>query len=63
MDSDTKSGFRLASRAAMQIAEFTRSKGQLSAKEKEKVLRKCNSILSVLGSEFGKIQGAIEGGS
>src|ERR1700736_3815443 len=41
LDSDTKSRFREASRVAMQIAEFTSSKGQLETKEKAKVLRKC----------------------
>jgi hypothetical protein len=63
LDSDTKSRFREASRVAMQIAEFTSSKGQLETKEKAKVLRKCDLILSVLGTESGRIQGGLESGS
>lgn len=62
LDSDTKARFREASRVAMQVAEFTRNKGQLDSKDKVKVLRKCDLILSVLGAESGKMQGGLEGG-
>jgi len=62
LDSDTKARFREASRVAMKIAEFTRSRGQLDTKEKAKVLRKCDLILSVLGGESGKIQASLESG-
>jgi len=62
LDDDTKSRFRQASRTAMQIAEFARSKGQLDSREKAKVLKKCDLTLSVLSAESGKIQSDLESG-
>lgn len=62
LDTDTKARFREASQVAMQVAEFTRKKGQLDSKDKVKVLRRCDLILSILGSESGKMQGGLEGG-
>jgi hypothetical protein len=61
LDAETKLRFREASRLAMQIGEFVRSKGQLDVKDKTKVLKKCDLILSVLSGESGKIQASLEG--
>jgi hypothetical protein len=62
LDVETKSRFRQASQAAVQISDFIMSRGQLDPKAKSKVLRKCSMILSVLGAESGKIQGSLESG-
>jgi len=59
---ETKARFREASRLAMQISEFVRFKNQLDLKDKVKVLRKCDLILSVLSGESSKIQASLEGG-
>lgn len=57
---ETKGRFRDASRLAMQVAEFIRSKGELNAQERAKILKKCDVILSVLSGESGKIQSDLE---
>lgn len=62
LDSNAKTRFREASRMAMQVVEFTRTKPELDPREKVKVLKKCDFILSVLGAESGKIQGSLESG-
>jgi hypothetical protein len=61
LDSATKERFREASRLAQQVGEFMRSKGQLDARDKAKVLKKCDLILAILSGESGKIQGGLEG--
>lgn len=61
LDPETKVKFREASQLAKQIGEFVRSKGQLELKDKAKVLKKCDLILSVLSGESGKIQSSLEG--
>jgi len=61
LDSDTKERFREASRLTQQVGEFMRSKGQLEAKDKAKVLKKCDTILAILSGESGKIQSGLEG--
>jgi hypothetical protein len=60
LDLETKARFREASQLARQIGEFVRSKGQLDLKDKAKVLKKCDLILSVLAGESGKIQSELE---
>jgi NH3-dependent NAD+ synthetase len=60
LDLETKARFREASQLARQIGEFVRSKGQLDLKDKAKVLKKCDLILSVLSRESGKIQSELE---
>jgi NH3-dependent NAD+ synthetase len=60
LDLETKARFREASQLARQIGEFVRSKGQLDLKDKSKVLKKCDLILSVLSRESGKIQSELE---
>lgn len=62
LDSATKERFREASRLTQQVGEFMRSKGQLDAKDKVRVLRKCDAILAILSGESGKIQSGLEGG-
>jgi len=37
-----------------------RSKNQLDAKDKAKVLKKCDEILAILSGESGKIQSGLE---
>jgi len=61
LDSVTKERFLEASRLARQVGEFMRSKNQLEAKDKAKVLKKCDEILAILSGESGKIQSGIEG--
>lgn len=63
LDSATKERFREASRLTRQVGEFMRTKGQLEAKDKTRVLRKCDAILAILSGESGKIQSGLEGGS
>ena len=60
LDSTTKERFREASRLALQVREFMRSKNQLEAKDKAKVLKKCDAILGILSGESGKIQSGLE---
>ncbi len=62
LDSATKERFREASRLTQQVGEFMRSKDQLDARDKAKVLKKCDAILAILSGESGKIQSGIEGG-
>jgi hypothetical protein len=62
LDSETKARFREVSKLALQISDFVRSKGQLDIRDKTKVLKKCDLILSVLSGEQGKIQSSLEGG-
>jgi len=62
LDSATKERFREASRLTQQVGEFMRSKDQLDAKDKAKVLKKCDAILAILSGESGKIQSGLEGG-
>lgn len=61
LDTDTKERFREASRLIQQVGEFLRSKDLLDAKDKAKVLRKCDVILAILSGESGKIQSGLEG--
>jgi hypothetical protein len=60
LDSDTKERFREASSLTQQVGEFMRSKGKLDPKDKAKVLKKCDAILSILSGESGKIQSGLE---
>jgi hypothetical protein len=62
LDSTTKERFREASRLTKQVGEFMRSKDQLEAKDKAKVLKKCDAILAILSGESGKIQSGLESG-
>jgi hypothetical protein len=62
LDGDTKDRFRQASRLTQQVGEFIRSKDQLDAKDKVKVLKKCDAILAILSGESGKMQSGLEGG-
>ncbi len=61
LDSATKERFLEASRLVRQVGEFMRSKNQLEAKDKAKVLKKCDGILAILSGESGKIQSGLEG--
>jgi hypothetical protein len=61
LDAATKERFREASRLTQQVGAFMRSKDQLEAREKDKVLRKCDAILAILSGESGKIQSGLEG--
>ena len=61
LDSTTKERFREASRLTQQVGEFMRSKDQLDAKDKARVLKKCDAILAILSGESGKIQAGLEG--
>jgi hypothetical protein len=61
LDSATKERFREASRLTKLVGEFMRSKGHLDAKDKVKVLKKCDAILAILSGESGKIQSGLEG--
>jgi hypothetical protein len=63
LDGDTKERFRQASRLIQQVGEFIRSKDQLDAKDKARVLKKCDAILAILSGESGKMQSGLEGGS
>jgi len=63
LDSATKESFREASRLTKDVGEFVRSKGQLDAKNKARVLKKCDSILAILSVESGKIQSGLESGA
>ncbi len=60
LDTATKERFREASRLAMQIAEFMWGKNELDAREKTKLLRRCDRISSILSGESGKIQSVLE---
>ena len=60
LDADTKERFKEASRLTQQVGEFMRSKDQLDAKDKAKVLKKCDAILTILSGESGKIQSGLE---
>jgi hypothetical protein len=62
LDSATKERFRKASRLTQQVGEFMRSKDQLDARDKARVLKKCDAILAILSGESGKIQSGLEGG-
>ena len=59
LDSATREQFREASRVAMQVAEFVR-RDQIDARDKAKLLRKCDLIASILSGESGKIQSDLE---
>ena len=61
LDPTTKESFREAGRLTQQVGEFMRSKDELDAKDKAKVLRKCDAILAILSGESGKIQSGLEG--
>jgi len=61
LDSATKERFREASRLTQQVGEFMRSKDQLDARDKARVLKKCDAILAILSGESGKIQAGLEG--
>ncbi|MGA3194813.1 MAG: hypothetical protein ABSD39_07375 [Terriglobales bacterium] len=61
LDSSTKERFREASRLTQQVGEFMRSKGEIDAKDKARVLKKCDAILAILSGESGKIQAELEG--
>jgi hypothetical protein len=60
LNDDTKERFREASRLTQQVGEFMRSKNQLDAKDKAKVLKKCDAILGILSGESGKMQSELE---
>ena len=60
LDHSTKERFREASRLTQQVGEFMRSKDQLDAKDKARVLKKCDAILTILSGESGKIQSGLE---
>jgi len=60
LDPATKERFREASRLTQQVGEFMRSKDQIEAKDKAKVLKKCDAILAILSGESGKIQSGLE---
>ena len=62
LDTRTKERFREASRLAMQVSGFMQAKDQFEAREKAKVLKKCDLILAILSGESGKIQGGLESG-
>jgi hypothetical protein len=62
LDSITKDRFREASRLALKVREFICSKNEIEAKDKAKVLKKCDAILGILSGESGKIQSGLEGG-
>jgi hypothetical protein len=62
LDSTTKDRFLEAGAFAQQVGEFIRTKGQLDAKDKKRVLKKCDAILAILSGESGKIQAGLEGG-
>lgn len=62
LDSATKDRFREASRLTQQVGEFMRSRDQIDAKDKARVLKKCDAILAILSGESGKIQSGLEGG-
>lgn len=61
LDSSTKERFREASRLTQQVGEFMRSRAQIEAKDKARVLKKCDAILAILSGESGKIQAGLEG--
>ncbi len=61
LDSATKERFLEACAFAQQVGEFIRAKGQLDSKDKKKVLKKCDTILTILSGESGKIQSGLEG--
>jgi hypothetical protein len=61
LDADTKERFREASRLTQQVGEFMRSKGQLDARDRTRVLKKCDAILAILSGESGKMQSGLEG--
>jgi hypothetical protein len=61
LDSATKESFKEASRLAMRVSEFIRSKPQPDPQERAKLLNKCDSILAILSGESGKIQAGLEG--
>jgi hypothetical protein len=61
LNSSTKERFREASRLTQQVGEFMRSKGEIDAKDKARVLKKCDAILAILSGESGKIQAELEG--
>jgi hypothetical protein len=63
LDADTKERFREVSRLTQQVGEFMRSKDQLDAKDKTRVLKKCDAILAILSGESGKMQSGLEGRS
>jgi len=63
LDSATKEHFREASHLTQQVGEFMRTKDQLDAKDKARVLRKCDAILAILSGESGRIQSGLEGRS
>jgi len=44
----------------MQVAESIRSVSQLKTWQKATILKKCDSILSILSGESGKIQSDLE---
>ena len=60
LDVDTKEHFREASRLAQQVGEFMHSKNELEAKDRVKVLKKCDAILAILSGESGKMQSGLE---
>jgi len=60
LDGDTKERFREASRLTQQVGEFMRTKAELDAKDKARVLKKCDAILTILSGESGKIQSGLE---
>jgi hypothetical protein len=61
LNSSTKERFREASRLTQQVGEYMRSKGEIDAKDKARVLKKCDAILAILSGESGKIQAELEG--
>jgi hypothetical protein len=62
LDSETREGFKQANLLALQVLEVIRKQPLLDPRAKNKVLRKCDSILAILSGESGKIQSGIEGG-
>ena len=62
LDPITRDRFLEASEFAQQVGEFIRTKGQLDARDKKKVLKKCDAILAILSGESGKIQSGLEAG-
>jgi Rad3-related DNA helicase len=61
LDGDTRERFREA-RLTQQVGEFIRSKNQMDAKDKARVLKKCDAILAILSGESGKMHSGLEGG-
>ncbi len=62
LDSESKERLRKASRLTRLVGKFLRSKDKLEAKDKAKMLNKCDAILAILSAESGKIQSGLECG-